>query len=80
MNKLTLNDHLDEQLERLRNEDLDSQELEMEVKRTKAICSIADKKIENQKSLVDAVTKLVDKDELETYLPQFGFNKPLLKQ
>lgn len=80
MSKLNLNDHLDEQLERLRNEDLDPKELDLEIKRTKAICAIADKKIENQRNLVDMVTKLVDKDELEAYLPQFGFHKPLLKQ
>lgn len=80
MGKLTLNDHLDEQLERLRNENLKPEELELEIKRTKAICAVADKKIENQKSLVDMVTKLVDKDELENYLPQFGINKPQLKQ
>ncbi|WP_417237245.1 MULTISPECIES: hypothetical protein [Flavobacteriaceae] len=80
MGNLTLNDHLDEQLERLRNEDLKPEELELEIKRTKAICAVADKKIENQRSLVDMVTKLVDKDELENYLPQFGINKPQLKQ
>lgn len=80
MGKLTLNDHLDEQLERLRNEDLKPAELAHEVNRTKAICAVAQKKIENQRSLVDMVTKLVDKDELENYLPQFGINKPQLKQ
>jgi len=80
MGKLSLNDHLDEQLERLRNEDMQPEQLEQEIRRTKAICAVADKKIENQKSLVDMVIKLVDKDELENYLPEFGINKPLLKQ
>jgi hypothetical protein len=80
MGKLTLNDHLDEQLERLRNEDLTPEKLESEIKRSKAICAVAHQKIENQKSLVLMVKTLVDPDELENYLPQFGINKPLLKQ
>lgn len=80
MSRLTLNDHLDEQLERLRNDEMDDVELDRELKRTKAICAIAHQKIENQKSIVNAVTLLVNKDELENYIPQFGIDKPLLKQ
>lgn len=80
MSRLSLNDHLDEQLERLRNEELSPEKLEMEIKRTKAIAQIAHAKIENQKSIVKAVALLVDKDEKENYLSQFGINKPQLKQ
>ena len=80
MSKLTLNDHIDEQLERLRNEDLSEEKLALEISRTKAICQLAHAKIENQKSIVQAVSILVEKDELINYLPQFGIHKPLLKQ
>jgi benzoyl-CoA reductase/2-hydroxyglutaryl-CoA dehydratase subunit BcrC/BadD/HgdB len=55
-NKLSdLNNHLFEQLERLNDEDLTDEELEKEIKRSRAISTIADKIINNAGVVLDAV-------------------------
>lgn len=54
-NKLTdLNNHLFEQLERLNDEELDEEELEKEIKRSKAITSVAKTIINNARLSLDA--------------------------
>lgn len=54
-NKLTdLNDHLFAQLERLSDEDLTSEKLDVEVKRTSAIIETAKTIIDNARVVVDA--------------------------
>jgi hypothetical protein len=59
-NKLTdLNNHLFAQLERLSDEDITSDKLEMEIKRTKAIGLIAENIINNGDLVVKAI-KAVD--------------------
>ena len=50
MSKLTFNDHLDDMMERLMNEDLKPEELENEIKRGKALCQLAAAKIEDKKT------------------------------
>ena len=49
MSKLNFNDHLDDMMQRLMDESLTSEQLELELKRSKALCQIADKKIEDKK-------------------------------
>lgn len=49
MAKLTLNDHLDDMMERLMSEDINSEDLEIEIKRAEALCSVAAMKIEDKK-------------------------------
>lgn len=56
MSKLNFNDHLDDMMERLMNESLTDNELELEVKRSKALCQIADKKIAHNKTVIDALS------------------------
>jgi len=72
MAKLTLNDHLDDMLERLMNENLTTAELELETKRVKAVAHIATKKIENAKMMIQAVKAVnqgdVDVREMTKYL------------
>lgn len=58
-NTLTdLNNHLFEQLERLNDEDLTIDELESEIRRSRAISTVAEKVIKNATVLLDA-TKFV---------------------
>ena len=54
-NKLTdLNDHLFAQLERLSDEDLTPEQIEVEVKRTEAIVSVADQIIQTGNTALKA--------------------------
>lgn len=53
MSKLTFNDHLDDMMERLMNEDISAEDLELELKRSKALCQIAEKKIQDKKLALD---------------------------
>lgn len=53
MSKLTFNDHLDDMMERLMNEDISADDLELELKRSKALCQIAEKKIQDKKLALD---------------------------
>lgn len=49
-----LHNHLFEQLERLNDDDLSGEELEKEIKRSKAITSVAEKIIDNAKVALDS--------------------------
>lgn len=49
MAKITLNDHLDDMMERLMSEDISSENLEKEIKRAEALCNVAAMKIEDKK-------------------------------
>lgn len=54
-NKLTdLNDHLFAEMERLSDEDLSQEELEKEIKRSKAVADVADKIINNAQLALQA--------------------------
>ena len=64
MSKVNFNDHLDDMMERLMNEDLTKEQLEIEVKRSKALCQIADKKIENNKLVIQAA-KLISNGDID---------------
>jgi hypothetical protein len=63
MSKLTFNDHLDDMMERLMNEDLKSEELDLEIKRSKAMVQIATAKIEDKKIGLEFI-RLVSQGEL----------------
>lgn len=63
-NKLTdLNNHLFAQIERLGEEELTPEKLELEVTRTKAITSVAKEIISNAGLILDAQVKLSDLPE-----------------
>lgn len=60
-NKLTdLNNHLFAQLERLGDEDLNEEQLQTELERTKAISSVAKNIVENGRLLLDAQVTVSD--------------------
>jgi len=69
MGKISYNDHLDDMMERLMDEDISEQELELEIKRAKALCLIAEKKIAHEKNVINAVRVmsdgLIDKSDLK---------------
>ena len=48
-----LNNHLFEQLERLNDEELSDESLELEIKRSKAMCSIASAITENANTVIE---------------------------
>jgi hypothetical protein len=62
MSKINFNEHLDDMMERLMNEDITPEELELEIKRAKAICEIADRKIEHNKTVVLAARLISNGD------------------
>lgn len=64
MSKINFNDHLDDMMERLMNEDLTTEELDNEVRRSKARCQIAGKKIENNKLIIQAA-KMISNGEID---------------
>lgn len=64
MSKINFNDHLDDMMERLMNEDLKPEELELELKRSKALCQIADRKIEHNKTSLIAL-KMVSNGDIK---------------
>lgn len=76
-NKLTdLNDHLFAQLERLGDEEMDDVQVELEVKRAKAITGISKNIIDNARVCLDAVKVSVDKLHSRESLPdQFQLKK-----
>ena len=55
MAKINFNDHIDDMMERLMNEDLSAEDLDKEIKRSKALCLLAEKKIEDRKVAVMAM-------------------------
>lgn len=60
-NKLSdLNDHLFMQIERLNDEDLDAEKIEVEAKRAEAIVSLADQIVRNADLQLKAVNILAD--------------------
>ncbi len=76
-NKLTdLNDHLFTALERLNDEELSNEQIEVESKRAEAIIGVANQIIGNAKITLDAM-RLVSNGNLDTTeLPEtFGFKR-----
>ena len=73
-NKLTdLNDHLFMQLERLGDESLDADKIELEAKRADAIAEVADQIIRNADLQLKAVTILANHgDRFKPMLPMIG--------
>lgn len=69
MSNLTFNDHLDDMMERLMNEDLSSEQLEIELKRSKALCQIADKKIQDKKIALEFVEAVSQGQINENLIP-----------
>lgn len=65
-----LNNHLFEQLERLNNNELKSEELKEEISRAKAISDVAAKIIENGKLVLEAQKFADDKWDAERSLPK----------
>ena len=78
MSKLTFNDHLDDMMERLMNEDLKPEELENEIKRGKALCQLAAAKIEDKKTELKFVELMSQGSINEKFIPT-SFT-PMLKQ
>ena len=73
-NTLThLNDHLYAQLERLGNEDITSEQLAVEMDRTKAITVISREVIDNAKLVLEA-EKLRTDDRIQTLPALLGFD------
>lgn len=73
-NKLSdLNNHLFAQLERLSQEDLSKEQIEIEVQRGEAIVNVADKIIENAALVLKGVTLLAEHGErVGRHLPMIG--------
>lgn len=67
--KVTFNDHLDDMMERLMAEDLKPEELENEIKRSKALCQIAATKIEDKKTELKFVELMSQGDLNEKFIP-----------
>lgn len=65
-----LNNHLFAQLERLNDEDMNMETLEMETNRAKAITMIAGKVIDNAKLVLDAKKYMDDAMDAEKPLPK----------
>lgn len=65
-----LNNHLFEQLERLNNNELKSEELKEEISRAKAISDVASKIIENGRLVLEAQKFADDKWDAERSLPK----------
>ena len=55
MGKINLNDHLDDMMERIMDEDIDEKKLKLETERAKTLCKVADIKIKQDKNVLDAV-------------------------
>lgn len=69
-NKLTdLNDHLFSQIERLCDEGLTGEKLQVELKRTKAVTSVAKEIIETGRLALDAQKALADLPNANARLP-----------
>lgn len=77
-NRLTdLNDYLFAQLERLADEDLSSDALEAEVKRSDAVVHVADTIVANAKLQLDACKLIAEHgDKIGRHLPLIGPARP----
>lgn len=73
-NKLVdLNDHLFAQLERLADEDMSAEDIDMEVKRAEAMVSVADQITGNAELRLKAARLYADHgDKILPHLPQIG--------
>ena len=69
MPKLTFNDHIDDMMERLMNEDLKPDELDHEIKRGKALCQLAATKIEDKKTELKFIELVSNGDLNEKFIP-----------
>lgn len=67
MSKINFNDHLDDMMDRLMNEDITTNDLEKEVKRSKALCQVADRKIAHNKTVIIAL-KMVSAGDIKSEL------------
>ena len=55
MSRINMNDHLDDMMERIMNEDITAKELELETSRAKSLCKIAEVKLKKEKNIIEAV-------------------------
>lgn len=60
--KLDFNDHLDDMMQRLMDEKLNNEQLELEIKRSKTLCQIAEKKIADKKIMYEAMVSFSNGD------------------
>lgn len=68
-----LNNHLFAQLERLADEDLTAEQIEVEVKRADAIVQVADTIVDNARLQLQACKLIADHgDRFEKHLPMLG--------
>lgn len=68
-----LNDHLFMQIERLSDETLTAEQIEMEAKRADAIVQVADTIVDNARLAVQACKLIADHgDRFMTHLPMIG--------
>ncbi|MEC5156627.1 hypothetical protein [Chryseobacterium sp. MP_3.2] len=70
MANLNFNDHLDDMMERLMDEKITPESLELELKRSKALCQIATIKIEDKKVTVMALEAIGDLTFEKNNLPE----------
>lgn len=74
-NLVDLNNHLFEQLERMNDEDLTDEQLEKEIKRTKAMTDIATRIIDNANLGLQAEKLKVEYGRRDIKLPEMLENK-----
>jgi len=74
-NKLTdLNDHLFKQMERLNDENLTEEKMELEIRKAKAVSQISSEIIKGAKIVLDA-TRLASETGTKFIPQQFGLNQ-----
>ena len=64
MAKIDFNDHMDDMMQRLMSEDLNHEQLSKEIARSKALCTIVDRKIAHNKTVISAM-ELVAKGDVK---------------
>lgn len=79
MTKLNFNDHLDDMMERLMEEDITPQDLEKEVKRAKALCQLADRKIKHNETVIKAAQLISSGDVKTEFLTAITGEENILK-
>ncbi|HAH55578.1 MAG TPA: hypothetical protein DCM02_09955 [Flavobacterium sp.] len=70
MSKITYTDHLDDMIERLMNEDISKEQLEIEVTRCKSVCQIVNIKIADKKITLQAMKMLSNGDIDKKFIPK----------